>query len=159
MPRNKQNSNEGIKSILKDPRFADKIILKDMLPVKMSTVIMDFAKPLLGKIDLTNKSVVKKTIQTAIEVWNYSIVIDKACIEAGAADNMIYRKALAGIAKTKLTSRINMTDYLGLLDRKKTLYPDNRYFVIEHNVRWSNDDRQMHLAVVTGDASKALLEK
>ena len=41
-----------------------------------------------------------------------------------------------------------------LLDRKEALYPDNNNFIIEHNVRWSDNDSQMHLAVVTGDANK-----
>lgn len=157
MPKKKQGTGEGIGKIIQDPRFAGKFIMKDMLPIKMSAVLLDFAKPLLDKIDLSNKSVTEKTIQLAVEIWNYSIVIDSACVKAGAAENRLYWLAIAGTVKKKLAKHINKTDYYGLLERKKVLYPDNKFFIIEHNLRWSDNDGQMHLAVVTGDASNIQL--
>lgn len=157
MPNKRQGMGDGIERIIQDPRFAGKFILKDMLPIKMSAVILDFAEPLLDKIDLSNKRVTEKTIQKAIEIWNYTIVIDRACVEAGAVDNRLYRLAMAGTVKQRLSFRISKTDYYELLERKEALYPDNNFFIIEHNVRWSDNDGQMHLAVVTGDASKAKL--
>ena len=39
-----------------------------MLPVKQSAVILDFAMPILDKIDMSNKSLLERTLNIAIEV-------------------------------------------------------------------------------------------
>ena len=54
MKKMNKSINEGIEKIIQDPMFAGKTIIKDMLPFKMSTVILDFAEPLLKKFDLCN---------------------------------------------------------------------------------------------------------
>ena len=48
--------DEGLKEMLKNPVYEGKTILKNMLPVKQSAVILDFALPILDKIDMSNKS-------------------------------------------------------------------------------------------------------
>jgi len=154
MSNKRQGIDEGIEKILQDPKFAGKIILKDMLPIKTSTVILDFAKPLLDKIDCSNKKATETTIKKAIEIWNHIIAIDKACIKDGQAGNKMYRSAVAEAGRQNLSFRISRKAYFELLDRKEALYPDNNNFIIEHNVRWSDNDSMMHLAVVTGDANK-----
>ena len=154
MPNRSQSTGGGIERILQDPKYAGKFILKDMLPVKMSAVILDFAKPLLDKIDLTNKSVTEKTIQKAIEIWNYLIVIDMSYAESGVENRRMYILGMAGVAKQKFSSRISRKDYFELVERKEALYPDNYFFIIEHSVRWSEEESQMYLSVLTNDASK-----
>ena len=157
MSTDKSSNGDGIKKIIQDPKFAGKLILKDMLPIKMSTVLLDFAKPLLDKTDFSNKRAAEKTIQKAVEVWNYSIVLDRVCANSGAEENRLYRLAMAAMIKNKLSFRISQSDYKSLLERKESLYPDYNHFIIEHNVRWSDGGNQMHLAVVTGDANKVQL--
>ena len=44
MSTNKSSNCDGIKKIIQDTKFAGKLILKDMLPIKMSTVLLDFVK-------------------------------------------------------------------------------------------------------------------
>ena len=45
IPNKKQSDNAGIEAIIKkNPVYAGKYIMKDMQPVKMSAVILDFAK-------------------------------------------------------------------------------------------------------------------
>ena len=57
------NNYEGIKKMLENPVYAGKFVMKDMLPVKQSTVILDFAKPLLNKIDIYTIADFRKTIK------------------------------------------------------------------------------------------------
>ena len=132
--------------------------MKDMLPVKMSAVILDFAKPLFDKTDLTNKRAAEKTVQKAVEIWNNFIVIEKVCAEVSEACRRMYKSTLAESVRTqRLSFRINKADFYELLKRKETLYPENKYFILEHNVRWSDEDSQMHLTVLTNDASNVKL--
>ena len=150
-----QNSNgyEGLKKMLRNPVYAGKTILKDMLPVKQSTVILDFAKPLLEKINMSDKPILEKTINTAVEVWNYCIVIDRACNSSPVENKRLQKMAFAAAIRAKLTSRISEKNYYMLLKRKEEIYPNNHYFIIEHNVRWSNDNSEFSLSVITNDAS------
>jgi hypothetical protein len=149
----KDSSNyEGIKKMLENPVYAGKLVMKDMLPVKQSTVILDFAKPLLDKIDMSNKKVLERTIGIAIDVWNYCIVINKACDDSQADNKRMYKLALTGTIKQKHSIRIS--DYYMMIERKEELYPDNQYFIMEHNVRWNADGSEFSLSVITNDASK-----
>jgi len=144
----------GINEMLKKPEFARKTILKDMLPVKQSTVILDFAKPLLDKIDMSNKAVLEKTIKTAIEAWNFFITADRAAAAASPTDKKRLQKmAFVGVARQKLSYPINEKDYRRLFERKEELYPDNHYFIIDHNIKWSADGSEFSLSVMTNDAS------
>ena len=153
MPSKNSSGYKGIVEMLKNPVYAGKIVQQDMLPVKQSTVILDFAKPLLDKIDMSNKTVLEKTIKAAIEVWNYCIVIEKACSNSQDNNKRMYKLALAGAIKQKNSIRIGEKDYYRLIDRKDELYPDNKYFIIDHNIRWSADNSEFSLAVITNDAA------
>ena len=155
----KQSDNAGIEAIIKkNPIYAGKYIMKDMLPVKMSAVILDFARPLFDKTDLTNKRAAEKTVQKAVEIWNNFIVIEKVSAKAGERWKRMYKSALAERIRTQsLSFRINKADFYELLKRKETLYPENKYFILEYNVRWSDEDSQMHLTVLTNDASHVKL--
>ena len=84
----------GIERMTEKPAYskANTTILKNALPEKMSAVLLDFAKPLLDEIDLTDDVVLKSTIMMAMTIWNYSIVIDG--------------KAPKGIVDTSLQSSI-----------------------------------------------------
>jgi len=148
------DSNEGIKKILLNPIFANKTILKNMLPIKMSTVILTYAKPLIDKRDMANKKVAERTIRTAVEVWNSIIVVDKACGKSGDMSSPLVRKGLLGVARKKLTNNVSLNDYFVLVEQKDKLYPDNNYFIIEHSIRWSDDGSEMSLTVVTNDVDK-----
>ena len=147
------NNYEGIKKMLENPVYAGKIVMKDMLPVKQSTVILDFAKPLLVKIDMSNKNVLERTIGIAIDVWNYCIVINKACDDSQTDNKRMYKLALAGTIKQKYSIRISDKNYYKMIERKEELYPDNQYFIIEHNIRWNADGSEFYLSVMTNDAS------
>ena len=159
MSDKRQNDNAGLEEIIKkNPIYAGKYIMKNMLPVKMSAVILDFAKPLLDKTDLTNKSAAEKTVKKAVEIWNNFIVMEKVSADAGEAWGKMFKSVLAESVRTqRLSFRINKADFYELLKRKETLYPENKYFVLEHNVRWSDEDSQMHLTVFTNDASNIKL--
>ena len=61
------------------------------------------------------------------------------------------------IRRQRLSFRINRTDFYKLLERKEALYPENKYFILDYNVRWVDDDREMRLAVITNDASHVKL--
>jgi len=159
MSDKKQSENAGIEEIIrKNPIYSGKYIMKDMLPVKMSAVILDFAKPLFDKTDLTNKSAAERAVKKAVEIWNNFVVLDKASADAGESWKRMYRLGLAEIVRTKrLSFRINRTDFYKLFDRKEALYPENKYFILDYNVRWVDNDREMRLAVITNDASHVKL--
>ena len=63
------------------------------------------------------------------------------------------KMALSDSIRKKLASRISRNDYYGLLKRKEELYPDNLYFIIEHNINWSDEGSEFSLSVITNDAS------
>jgi hypothetical protein len=153
MFNNNSSGYEGIKKMLNNPLFAGKTVLKDMLPVKQSTVILDFAKPLLDKIDMSNKSVLEKTVKKAVEVWNSCIVVDRACRDYDEYSKRLFKLSLGEMSRQKLPVRIGKKDYCMLVERKDELYPDNQYFIIEHNIRWNADDSEFSLSVITNDAS------
>jgi hypothetical protein len=145
--------DEGLKEMLKNPVFEGKTIVKNMLPVKQSTVILDFAKPILDKIDMSNKSLLERKIKSAVEVWNSFIVIEKASETMLGENKHLQKLALAGSMQVKLVSRISRKDYYTLLKRKEELYPDNQHYIIEYNILWSDDDSEFSLSVITNDAS------
>ena len=119
--------DEGLKEMLKNPVYEGKTILRNMLPVKQSAVILDFAMPILDKIDMSNKSLLGRTLNIAIEVWNYCITIDKACRLELVENKHLYKLALSDSIRLKLASRISKKDYYGLLKRKEELCSDNLY--------------------------------
>ena len=114
MPEKGSSNHNGIKSIhkmLENPIYANKLILKDMLPVKQSTVILDFAKPLLDKIDASKKVVLEKTLGTAIAVWNSCIVVNRACNNVQEDGRRLYKIALTAMGWRNLSGEIKENDY------------------------------------------------
>ena len=69
----------GIENMLKNPAYAksNTTILKNMLPQKMSAVLLDFAKPLLDAIDLSDETTLRSAIMVAVTIWNYTILNDE----------------------------------------------------------------------------------
>ena len=123
--------------------------MKNALPQKMSEVLLDFAAPLLDTIDMRDKAVLEPTIQIAIFIWNYAVIVSgqypktltkgmvgqvKALVENRRSNDPVFRTLLAV-----------------LLERKKSLYPDNNRMIVDFNVSWDKKGENMHLTVFSPD--------
>jgi len=139
----------GIERMTEKPAYskANTTILKNALPEKMSAVLLDFAKPLLDEIDLTDDVVLKSTIMMAMTIWNYSIVID------GKAPKGIVDKSLQSSIKEAVKNAcqgpIGERVMLELLNRKKALYPENYKIIGDFDINWNKSKTEFHLTVLT----------
>jgi hypothetical protein len=149
---NKNNwLDAGIERMTKKPAYAkaNTTILKNALPEKISAVLLNFAKPLLDTVDLTDDAVTKSTIMMAVTIWNYSIIID------GKAPKGIVDTALQTSIKTAVKSAcqgpIGERVLFELLNRKKALYPDNYKIIGDFDINWNKSKTEFHLTVLTTD--------
>jgi hypothetical protein len=69
--------DKGIDSLAADHAYDGKIIVKNMLPQKMSEVLLDFAHPLLDAVSPFDEDMFRAVLRIAIIIWNYSILKDK----------------------------------------------------------------------------------
>ena len=127
------------------PEYAGKTILKNALPQKMSGVLLDFAKPLLDGIDMSDQFVLESALRMAVTVWNYSVAVDKP--SGGLADRLNKKSMEVMVAKA-FSGNIGENVLKTLLDRKKALYPDNMYGIADFEVKWNPDGSQFHLTVM-----------
>jgi len=113
----------------------------------MSAILLDFAKPMLDEVDLTDEVVLKSTIMMAMTIWNYSIVID------GNAPKGIVDKSLQSSIKAAVRNAcqgsIGEIVLLELLNRKKVLYPDNYKIIGDFDINWNKSKTEFHLTVLT----------
>ena len=141
----------GIERMMKNPSYkkANTTILKNALPEKMSAVLLDFAKPLLDEVDLTDDAVLKSTIMMAMTIWNYSIVID------GKAPKGIFdaemQTSIKAAVKNACQGPIGERVLLELLNRKKALYPDNYRIIGDFDINWNMSKTEFHLTILTTD--------
>ena len=142
----------GINNILKKPVYekANTTILKNMLPQKLSAVLLDFAKPLLDITDLSDETATKSAVMVAVTIWNYSIIND---------ENAPPNTMINGLDKNLITSTIEnaFNGYIGervftdLLNRKKSLYPENHRIIGDFDLNWNKAKTEFHLTVLTND--------
>ena len=150
---NKKNKwlDAGIERITNNPAYtnANTTILKNALPEKMSSVLLDFAKPLLDEIDLNDCSVLKSTIMMAMTIWNYSIVIDGKAPK-GIIDTALQTSIKAAV-KNACQGPIGERVLFELLNRKKVLYPKNYKIIGDFDINWNKSKTEFHLTVLTTD--------
>ena len=143
--------DKGTEKILSKPEYANKkfAIMKNALPQKMSEVLLDFAAPLLDTINMSDKAVLESTIQTAVFIWNYAII-------KGGHYPKTLTKRMADQIKTLVEKQLSCDPdfrmlFTILLDRKKSLYPDNNRMIVDFNISWDKKDETMHLTVLSPD--------
>ena len=114
---------------------------KNAPPLKISEAIIRIAEPLIRKYPKRERVVV--IIDLAIFSWNVSLAseVDREEIEKKVIDKMpdIFDA-------TNIASIIEQTDIL--IERKKKLYPDIRYLIVNRNIT-INDNGQITLDVET----------
>jgi len=130
--------NKDTEDIAKKPEYAGKTILKNMHPQKMSEVLLNFSKPLLDEIDQLDKLILNSALKIAVVVWNYSVLMDKSSL--GFMDRMI-KKSMETIIVKMFSDEIGKSVFQTLLDRKKSLYPDNKRGITDFNIKWDNNCR------------------
>ena len=143
--------DNGTDKILRKPEYANKEpkIIKNALPQKMSEVLLDFAAPLLESIDMSDRFVLKSAIQTDIFIWNYSIIdsgFQPKTLTGNTADsvkNMVEKQ----FCRDPMTRIMIAT----LLERKKTLYPDNNRMIVDFDMSWDKKGENMHLTILSPD--------
>ena len=148
MPKTKTWLDKGVENITRKPGYAEKIILKNMLPQKMSEVLLDFAKPLLDSIDLLNRLALESTLQMAIVVWNYSIMIDKP---SGNPVDAAEKKSMEAMMTKAFGGPIGESVLKTLLDRKRSLYPDNKHSITDFDIKWDDCAGSYHIVVMSTD--------
>ena len=150
MPKNKSWLDSGIESITKNPAYDGKYILKNMHPQKMSGVLLDFAKPLLDSIDQLNRSAVNASIQMAITVWNYSIIVKQDNASSGLADGFDV-KSMKMMMERAFSDDIGKGVLSTLLERKESLYPANNRFITDYDLKWNDAGDEYRLTVLSTD--------
>jgi len=140
----------GLENMLKNPAYAksNTTILKNMLPQKMSAVLLDFAKPLLDITDLSDKAAAKSAITVAATVWNYSIINDdnaSSSLAIGSPDKKSILTAIENAFHGYIGERI----FADLLSRKKSLYPENNRIIGDFDLNWNESGTEVHLSVIT----------
>ena len=121
--------------------------LKNALPQKMSEVLLDFAAPLLDAIDKSDKAVLESTIKTATFMWNYAVI-------SSGQYPKILTKSLVSQVKATVENQfgndpIFRTFLAILMERKKSLYPDNNRMIVDFNVNWDRNGDTFHLTVLS----------
>jgi hypothetical protein len=142
----------GIENMLKNPAYAksNTTILKNMLPQKMSAVLLDFAKPLLDAIDLSDETTLRSAIMVAVTIWNYTILNDENAQPKPLMDGLDKETIIATIEKA-FRGYVGGRIFADLLGRKKSLYPDNYRIIGDFNINWNKSKTEFHLTVLTSD--------
>ena len=141
--------DKGTEKILGKPEYANKKfkIMNNALPQKMSEVLLDFAAPLLDAIDKSDKVVLESTIKMATFMWNYAVI-------SSGQYPKILTKSLVNQVKTTVENQIGndpifRTFLAILMERKKSLYPDNNRMIVDFNVNWDRNGDTFHLTVLS----------
>ena len=148
MPKNKTWLDNAVERIASKPEYAGKTILKNTLPQKMSGILLDFAKPLLDAIDMSDRLALESAIKMAATVWNYSVVIDKP---SGGFTGGLNKKSMESMVAKAFSGNIGESVLMALLERKKALYPDIRHGIADFEVKWNSTGTQFHLTVMSTD--------
>lgn len=117
----------------------------DTAPDKISNTLIQFAQPLLRAFDAqTTVEQAKHAFTFAITLWN-AVILDEHGVEEGHLNKV--RKRLGFQADPRLLEVVDV-----LIERKRTLFGDDRRAIQEYDVRL-DDDGDLHLyaeAVVVG---------
>jgi len=116
-----------------------KVVVDPEGEVKMSEVILDFAKPFLDKCE--DEESERKAIGLAIIIWNMSLFskkdqdreIEKLCSDLSPTDDANDFAALM--------DHVNV-----LLERKKKYYPGNKRAIINYQTSGSGKNRRLDVA-------------
>lgn len=137
--------DEAVARITARPEYAGKTILKNALPNKMSETLLDFAKPLLDEIDMSDRLALDSALRMAVTVWNYSVLKDKP------SQSIVSRKerdSLEPMITKTFGGAIGESVLKTLLNRKETLYPDNLHGITDFEVKWNADGSAFNLTVI-----------
>ena len=111
---------------------------------KMSQVILDFAEPLLDAID--DDELFENAIGCAVTCWNLSFLTEKK-------QQRHLRAIVNELDKSHLLTRFEAEDCTRmLLERKRTLFADEKRIVVNYKVVEEED--QHHLFVTSSVAKK-----
>jgi hypothetical protein len=146
MTEKKTWRDKGIDSLAANPVFDGKIIVKNILPQKMSEVLLDFAKPLLDETDPFKKGAFQAILKTAILVWNYSIMKDNP---ESFSKGDLTREQLDAMIALVFSAPVGKEVLRFYLERKKSLYPDNKHCITDFDLKWDEAGSAFHLTVMT----------
>ena len=152
MSNKNKKLDDGLERMLKNPAYANSnmTIIKNALPQKMSAVLLDFARPLLDMIDLSDQTATKSAIMVAVGIWNYSIINDKRAPKRPLTDKLD-KKMIKSMTEQAFQDSIGEWVFNELLTRKKTLYPDNYRIIGDFDLRWNESGSEFYLSVITSD--------
>lgn len=148
MPKKKPWLDDAVERIASRPEYSGKTILKSALPNKMSETLLDFAKPLLDGIDMTDRLALDSALRMAVTVWNYSILMDKP--SQGLAGSL-EKESFEGMITKAFSGVIGESVLKTLLNRKQTLYPDNPLGITDFEIKWKSDGSAFRLVVMATD--------
>ena len=142
----------GIERMLKKPAYAESnmTILKNALPQKMSAVLLDFAKPLLDITDLSDKAATRSAVMVAISIWNYSIINDENA-PSNIVKDSLDKKMIISMTEKAFRGYIVERIFADLLERKKSLYPENYRIIGDFDLNWNKSGSEFHLSVLSSD--------
>lgn len=151
MPEYKSWVDKGTAKIWGKPEYANRnyTVIKNALPEKMSTVLLNFAQPLIETVDMSDKLVAKSTIQMATFIWNYAVI--KSGETSASLPDALITMVVNEVEKQQKNDPIFKSVIDDLLERKISLYPDNNRMISDFDISWSNNGASMHLTVFTPD--------
>jgi hypothetical protein len=147
--RHKKKSwlDNGIDSLAKsNPALNGKVIVKNARPQKMSEILLDFAKPILDDIDITDTLVLRPALKIAIVAWNHLVTSAD-----GQPRNRRASELLGSAVAQTFGDPIGQEIFRLLSERKKLLYPDAKVLIADFDLAWDNKTNELHLTVMSAD--------
>ena len=86
----------------------------------------------------------------AVTIWNYSIFNDENAQPSPLMDGLDKEMIIATIEKA-FHGFVGGRIFADLLNRKKSLYPDNYRIIGDFNINWNKSKTEFHLTVLTSD--------
>ena len=127
-------------------RSKGQLILKNMLPKKMSEVLLDFAEPLLEGLSPNADTESRKSVlQVAVVIWNYSIALK--------TQNQKYIKLFKNI-RPMFDGGIGEQVLALMMGRKESLYPENNTYIADFDLNWDEKESEYHLTVMSTESPK-----
>ena len=138
-----QQAREVIEKRLSEQRlFRDtKIVVQENVnKEKMSEVLLDFARPLLDHCGDDDDEIYRNMLAFAVCAWNLTLVPPRT------RDKML-TDTINKICGSDLEYRKFAEYHLKLLEKQKNeLYPDNRRFIMDIEVRCERNNRRIFVA-------------
>ena len=123
------------------------VIAWNIVPEKMSEVLLDFAEPLLAD-DYTEDRIseMEKVLFGAMMIWNYAIIKHT---KGAKRMKLLDRIRLSIIPRLYLRQIGKKGCYSMMMKRKQKLYPNNTRIIASMDVSWDHDIDGPHVVVAS----------